>query len=385
MRRISFDELEAKLADPDLPDAQIRPYLRGVAEASAPFDPIVQPDPDRVELRPLDAVRAQGLHLLGWANSWARWRRQQRCLRRLERGESLPLLVSEGDSWFQFPLLLDDTIDQLAERYLIWSLDAAGDTLAHMTGTDAEYASAFLDPRLADRVRGLLLSAGGNDIIGTETDAEGREVSVLASILRPRTPGRDTAWHVDTEGLARRLAEIETGYRRVLETVAAIRPGAFVVCHGYARAVPAFDGDPRRPSWTRHGGWLRRPLESRGFRDPQEQRAIVALLIDRLHDLLARLCGGNRAGGAYPFAYLVDCRPLLDERDWADEIHPTDAAGRGFAKVGWAFERVIEEALLAHPVPARIAALPTGLRLRRRTRGTAGRPTAPTPARIGEA
>lgn len=368
MRRITFDELEAKLADPDLPDARIRPYLRGVAEASAPFDPIVQPDPERVELRPLDAVRIERLDFLGWANSWSRWRRQQRCLRRLERGESLPVLVSEGDSWFQFPLLLDDTIDQLAERHLIWSLDAAGDTLAQMTGADAEYAGALLDPRLAGRARGLLLSAGGNDVIGTETDAQGREVSVLASILRPRTPGRDPAWHVDTDELARRLAAIEAGYRQVLETVAAIRPGTFVVCHGYAHAVPAFEGDPRRPGWTRHGGWLRRPLESRGFVDPGEQRAIVAALIDRLHELLARLCGGNRPGGAYPYAYLVDCRPLLGEHDWADEIHPCDAPGRGFATVARAFERVIEEALVAQPLPARAAALPAGLRLRRRTR-----------------
>jgi hypothetical protein len=346
----SFDELEAMLADPDLPDAAIRPYLAARPDDSRPFDPVVVPDPERVAMRPLDQVRAQGLGFLDWANRWSRWRRRKRFERRLEAGETAPVLVSEGDSWFQFPLLLDDTIDQLEPRYLIWSLDAAGDTLSNMTGSGREYVEPLVDPTIGPRVRGLLFSAGGNDVIGSEPGPEG-ERSVLEKLVRPRVPGKPAVAHLDEGELDERLSTIEAGYRQVLETVAAIRPGAFVVGHVYAYAIPAFAGDPRDPMWTRHGRWLRDPLARRGFEDPSEQRAIVRALIDRLHERLARLMGGNCSGGLYPHGWLVDCRDLPEDvGEWADEIHPTDRDGRGFARVAARFDAVIRRALDASPL-----------------------------------
>ncbi|MCL6608604.1 MAG: hypothetical protein K6T74_10980 [Geminicoccaceae bacterium] len=346
----SFDELEAMLADPDLPDAAIRPYLAARPDDSRPFDPVVVPDPERVAMRPLDQVRAQGLGFLDWANRWSRWRRRKRFERRLEAGETAPVLVSEGDSWFQFPLLLDDTIDQLEPHYLIWSLDAAGDTLSNMTGSGREYVEPLVDPTTGPRVRGLLFSAGGNDILGSEPGPDG-EKPVLEKLLRPREGNLPPAAHIDERELEKRLQAIEAGYRHVLETVAAVRPGAFVLGHVYAYAVPAFPADPRDPMWTRHGRWLRDPLARRGFTDPAEQRAIVRALIDRLHGRLARLMGGNCPGGLFPHGWLVDCRELLEDvADWADEIHPTDRDGRGFARVAARFDAVIRRALDASPL-----------------------------------
>lgn len=349
MGRITFDELEARLADPDLPDAAIRPYLVGAAGGSSAFAPLVLPDRERVATVGPEEARATSLDLVGWANRWSRWRRQQRFLRRLEAGETASVLVSEGDSWFQFPLLLDDTIDQLSSSYLIWSLDSAGDTLAAMTGPEQEYAAALGDPRFGGRVRGLLLSAGGNDVIGSEPGPDGRPVSVLETLLRPRPAGGDPLACIDEAALAERLDRIERGHALIIETVAWLRPGVPVLCHGYAHAVPAFPGDPRRPSWARHGAWLAEPLARRGIVDPADQRRLVAELIDRLYLRLGALCGGGGGGGRYPWAWLVDARPALGPGDWADEIHPTDAAGRGFAAVAERFRAVIEEALAAAP------------------------------------
>lgn len=348
--KTSFDELEAMLADPELPDAAIRPYLRALPELTTAFAPAVQPDPERVRMRPLDTARARGLGFLDWANRWSRWRRQRRFERRLQAGDRAPVLASEGDSWFQFPLLLDDTIDQLEPHYLIYSLDAAGDTLAQMTGPRRDYIEPLVHPEIGPHLRGLLFSAGGNDILGEERGPDGRMRPVLETLLRKRTAALPAVAHLDEKALEDRLARIEAGYRQVLETVAAIRPGVFVVGHVYAYAIPAYPDDPRRPPWTRHGGWLREPLARRGFEDPAEQRAIVAALIDRLHERLARLMGGNCPGGAYRHGWLVDCRDALGEvADWADEIHPSDAPGRGFACVAARFDAVIREALAASP------------------------------------
>ncbi len=349
-RAKSFDELESMLADPDLPDAAIRPYLRALPEASRAFAPVVLPDPERVVLRPLDEVRARGVGLLDWANRWSRWRRQKRFERRLAAGDPAPVLVSEGDSWFQFPLLLDDVVDQLEPHYLIRSLDAAGDTLAAMTGPGREYVAPLVHPEIGPRVRGFLFSAGGNDILGEERGPDGRLRPVLETLLHERRPGLPAAAHIDEAALEDRLARIEAGYRQVLETVATVRPGVFVVGHAYAYAIPAHSADPRDPPWTRHGRWLRDPLRRRGFEEAEEQRAVVAALIDRLHARLERLMGGNCPGGAYPHGWLVDCRNLLDRtEEWADEIHPTDVPGHGFARVAERFDAVIRAALAAAP------------------------------------
>jgi hypothetical protein len=68
-----------------------------------------------------------------WFNALARECRQKKYQEKIASGFSGVKIVSEGDSWFQFPFLLKDVIDWLSDDYAIWSLDAAGDTLANMT------------------------------------------------------------------------------------------------------------------------------------------------------------------------------------------------------------------------------------------------------------
>ena len=69
------------------------------------------------------------------------------------------------------------------------------------------------------------------------------------------------------------------------------------------------------------------------------QRGIIKLMIDDLNEMQMRLCG-NGAAGADKFknAYHVDIRGTLKDREWADELHPTDA---GFVKVGARFRTVL--------------------------------------------
>ena len=70
-------------------------------------------------------------------------------------------IVSEGDSWFQYPFLLDDVIDQLFDQFAIFSLDAAGDLLQDMKKQD-ELSGAIT----AEQPQVVLLSGGGNDLLG---------------------------------------------------------------------------------------------------------------------------------------------------------------------------------------------------------------------------
>ena len=130
MPTITYDELERMLRDPNVPDAAIAPYLKVDRELSGPFDPWVVPDPTRVDMDAAAEFRVESA--MRWANAICRWRRQRRFEQRLASGERLPVLVSEGDSWFQFPFLIDDVVDCLGADHLIWSLDAAGDTAENM-------------------------------------------------------------------------------------------------------------------------------------------------------------------------------------------------------------------------------------------------------------
>jgi len=122
---ISARELESMLLDIDVPDAQIRPFLIDSVEDSTPLNPVVKANPARVaDVSPLEAAVA-----LASLNGISRWRRHRRYLRKIDGWKGLRI-VSEGDSWFQYPLLLDDVIDHLFDRYAILSLDAAGDLMA---------------------------------------------------------------------------------------------------------------------------------------------------------------------------------------------------------------------------------------------------------------
>ena len=77
----------------------------------------------------------------------------------LADGYKGPVLVSEGDSWFQYPIKLEDTIDHLyAKGFAVRSLDAAGDTLENML-KDREYVDAIGEAKASI----FLFSAGGND------------------------------------------------------------------------------------------------------------------------------------------------------------------------------------------------------------------------------
>ena len=82
---------------------------------SGPFDPSVVPDPARLttpegEFDVESAMR--------WGNAISRWRRQTRFTNLIAQGVRKPVLVSEGDSWFQFPFLIDDVVDHLNKDFL---------------------------------------------------------------------------------------------------------------------------------------------------------------------------------------------------------------------------------------------------------------------------
>ena len=168
--RISMAELQARMTDLSIAESELRQYFIANPETSKPFSPSIIPDPARVEVAaPTDAM--EGAMVMDWANALCRLRRKRKFLHRRKQGDRRLVLVSEGDSWFQFPLFLEDVVDQVLPDFNVWSVGAAGDTLQNMVLDNAEYLQAL--HKLRSDVRAFLFSGGGNDIVGE--DENGRQ------------------------------------------------------------------------------------------------------------------------------------------------------------------------------------------------------------------
>jgi len=215
MPRISADRFRAMVKDVSVPDRKIGELLlRSPDEGNRGKlrDITLVPDPAKVEVEPGKE------NALAIGNGISRSRRQRRFRLALKAGDMRPVLVSEGDSWFQFPFLIEDVIDHLGVDYLIWSMDAAGDTAENMLGMSSEYMEG-LRMWKDQPVRAFLLSAAGNDVIGADLAG----VSVLSRLLRDHQAGQPARWHIVEAMLASVLGDLESHYRETIATSAPSR------------------------------------------------------------------------------------------------------------------------------------------------------------------
>ena len=188
-------------------------------------------------------------------------------------------------------------IDWTFETYAIYCRSEAGDTLENMLRR-AEYLDAL--DRTGGRI--LLLSGGGNDLV-----AGGN----LAQHLRPFDPRLQPAQYLlPSFGgvLDAAIACIE----QIVRSAGRAFPACRVICHGYDYAIP------------NGGNWLGRPMASRGITDPKLQKAIAHEMVDRLNTRMINLANQT------PRIAFVDCRGVVGDTRWFDELHPTD---EGYGRV----------------------------------------------------
>ncbi|MGL6072999.1 MAG: DNA/RNA non-specific endonuclease [Fimbriiglobus sp.] len=226
--------------------------------------------------------------------------RASRGIRRIAYNRKLlfykgPIIVAEGDSWFEYPVLLKDVLDHLMDKYAVYSLAGGGHLLEDMA-REAEYMGIIQSERPAY----FLLSGGGNDML-----QGGR----LAEFLKPFEAGMKAADVLDSARFDPFVEGILSTAQRILAQVHNQFPNVVMMIHGYDYALPRPNGD-----------WLGTPLAQRKV--PKNLWAeVIRIVIDKFN---ARL---KSFESLFPGkVFHIDCRTAVggDIKDWHDELHPTD-------------------------------------------------------------
>ncbi len=272
--------------------------------------------------------------LLGTANSWASFQRNRDFKRRLRKHYERPLMVSEGDSWFQHPTIME-IIDHLSLDYNIYSRGAAGDEMRNymMTG---DYLNAFTDLQaMVEEVAAaigkapkapafFLISGGGNDILGDQF----KDFLVPFKDVEERAPGEAPERFLNPR-FQEELDAIMALYEHVFRRLATVHPDVRILAHGYDYPIPKGVADKGM-------SWLGKPMTLQGIQEKEDREAVVRYMIDTFNDRL------QAVAEAFGQATHVDLRNTVKPYQWADEIHPNQ---EGYQNIALQFSKVIDSHL----------------------------------------
>uniref|UniRef100_UPI001CBEE4DE trypsin-like peptidase domain-containing protein n=1 Tax=Tateyamaria pelophila TaxID=328415 RepID=UPI001CBEE4DE len=292
-QKITLTELKAKIRDIDTPDEEIAAYLCVDSDAPGAFAPKLRINPELVD----DEGQESDVPMR-FFNAMAKRRRQKKYNRKIDDGWTGLRVVSEGDSWFQYPFLLRDVVDYLSEDYAIFSLGAAGDLVQDMLDQDE-----ILEAVRQKKPHLFLISGGGNDLLGD---------GMLKTALHPFKDGK-RAKDYPNATFTRRLDEIIDIYRSIFTSLLAEFPSLKILCHGYEYAKP------------NKARWLGKPMDALGIKSRKLQADIIVVLIDRFNAALVDLA--SEFGGS---VVRVNCLNTVGE-NWHDELHPNNEGYRAVA------------------------------------------------------
>ena len=244
------------------------------------------------------------------------------------------VLVAEGDSWFDYPF--HDVLKELEDNhgYDVKSVARKGDPIEEMAYGDSQLDdfTRLLDGLLRNGVtpKAILLSGGGNDVVGDE-------FGMLVNHARSSIAGLndDVLKGVIDQRIERAYGVIVSALTHICQD--RVGKPLPILVHGYDYPVP--DGRGFMGGWwLLPGPWLEPGFREKGFGD-------LSPCIQMAHDLIDRF---NRmlAGVAAQFQYVryIDLRNTLSTgrnyKDWwANELHPTP---QGWSRVAARFAAVLQ-------------------------------------------
>ncbi|MEM9920794.1 MAG: SGNH/GDSL hydrolase family protein [Bacteroidota bacterium] len=304
-RKISKLQLVEMIENLDLDDEELLNYLEIDSDASSAFDIAFRTKTGRIKGQ---SRATKGL--LGTLNKRSRRKRQKKYRQKLKKRFSGIRIVSEGDSWFQYPLFLKDIIDNLNKKrdYAIYSLGYGGDWLSNIF-REMEYIRAIR----AEKPEVFLISGGGNDML-FEGNAK--------QLILPYDPNRSPKDYL-TQEYHQSIEALGLTFNSMFANLTREFPKLQIICHGYDYVLPKSDK------------WLGKPMKSLDITQKKLKREIARSLIDGFNEKLFEVTA------QYERVHHVDLRGTLkSSRSWKDELHPKNA---GFRKISKKIDRKIRE------------------------------------------
>lgn len=285
------------------------------------------------------------------------------------------VVLVEGDSWFEYPLFLQDITDNLIkqENLAVYSMASGGDWAANMIASgdyQQEYMSVKPDV--------FIISGGGNDMLENKRlmkliskapisiDSpflnDYRDYVVLRQNSMPVAMCNANfcpiEYHLFKDSMAiyksnldsamlekivngrrylnknfyRFLVIFKLEYKILFESIRKMDSVHFdslkIITQGYDYAVPNARRKFGIRTFIKNGVWLKEPLEEKEIIDDYTQESIVMALIFDFNEMLIEL------GKEYKNIYHVDVRGFTNffenhknkksGKYWYDELHPTN-------------------------------------------------------------
>lgn len=257
---------------------------------------------------------------------------------RLTGSRDREIILAEGDSWFDYPgtdvLRVLEDIHHYDVESVAYKGDLAED-IAYNSGQLEKFArliEKILRRRNESELRAVLISCGGNDMLGPE-------VAILVNhILSPIAGLNDSV----IEGVINQ--RLRLGYITILSKVTEICKARLgrplpIILHGYDYPVPDGRGYRLFGLLRLAGPWIKPSLEKKGFVRLQERIALAKELVDIFNEMIMDVVSLPD----FNHVHYIDLRNTLSVSDdykkyWADELHPTE---KGFEAIAELFNKKI--------------------------------------------
>ncbi|MEO7324499.1 MAG: hypothetical protein ABIW82_06695 [Dokdonella sp.] len=229
-----------------------------------------------------------------------------------------------GDSWFQYPPRPIDLNKLLAKAFRNTLFMSEG-----VAGRDSAQWKVAL-PRIQREIGtfqfdAILLSNGGNDIVGEEMQEFVKTASQAQSAGTNDwgvIPG-EVFDHVRLETFQHALEYTIKDLKEIIQYRDRTSPNSIIYVHTYDYIYP--DGKPFKLGPITVGPWVKPALDGVGLTVLKDQRIVTGWLLDQFARSLKAFASQT------PNMRVIDSLgTLTSPKQWANEIHPT---AKGFAAI----------------------------------------------------
>jgi len=316
---ISEDDLKAFLDDQKTSDFALGLYF------NAELDGFESTYSLKTEIKIKNEIK-RGLisdKIIDIANWWSRRRRNNFYKQAVSRFPDRIKIVSEGDSWFQHPLVLD-IIDHLHRVYNIYCVGAAGDTLRNYFSAEKNNGEYFLNALDEKDPEFFLISGGGNDILGSQFR------NYLVDNPNNDLPEGVNPKRFLKEELFDEINSLMDIYKTAFINLKTHKPGIHVIVHGYDYPIKLNDSKK---------GWLGRYMIDKGIKREGDRQAIIHLIMDTFNQHLFDLSKNFDNVTYINLRGMIRFNTKEGVDQWYDEIHPN---ADGFQQIAMKFIQTID-------------------------------------------